>query len=219
MKNKLFFVLLILFVIFASTCLFAVNPENFLIKFFDAKMVISPSTGSMQVSAQDTVLTYCGDWEMVQVYPYLFHIRLKTWVNFYWLVNTSRKEVFWVTDGKFGGIGGTSYKLNINLEVFGGSASAAPNRIDLNFSDCYITYQISTGSMQFIAENGVLSYCQNWDRIKIYDYLVQMKLSTWSGFFWMVNTSRQEAYKVTGTAFGNLGGTQQKLNLIIEIKN
>ncbi|HOX64770.1 MAG TPA: hypothetical protein PLB79_03065, partial [Thermotogota bacterium] len=58
------------------------------------------------------------DWNKAQVYPYLFHIRLATWKDFYWQVNTSRKELVEVTNGSFGKIsGGTSTKIPIVVNV------------------------------------------------------------------------------------------------------
>jgi hypothetical protein len=190
----------------------ATQPDRFILTFSDAYLVYVPATGTLQVTAESCVLSYGADWEAVALKPYLYHMRLKTWSGFYWKVNTSRREVYKVTGGTFGSLGGSDTKINnIAVEPVGGSDTVAPERFFLRFSDSKLVYVPGTGTLQISASGYVLSYGGDWKVAKVYDYLYHMKQNVWSGFYWKVNTSRKEVYKVTGGTFGSLGGTDTRL--------
>jgi hypothetical protein len=184
----------------------AAQPDRFTLKFSDAYLVYSPPTGTLQVAAESTVLSYGADWEVVTLKPYLYHLRLKTWSGFYW------KVVYKVTGGTFGTLGGTDTKIGgIAVEPVGGSDTSAPERFFLRFSDAKLVYAPGTGTLQISASGYVLSYAGDWKVVKIYDYLYHLRESVWKNFYWKVNTSRKEVYKVTGGTFGKLGGTDTKI--------
>lgn len=88
-----------------------------------------------------------------------------------------------------------------------------------HFSNSYLVYKPATGLMQLVAENYVLSYCANWQAVKMQSYLYHLRLSTWVGFYWKVNTDRKEAYKVVGANFSSLGGALQRINLVVDVVN
>lgn len=94
----------------------------------------------------------------------------------------------------------------------------APQRFFLYLSGAYIVYDPQSGTFQIADEGNVLSYGSDWQVIKLKPYLYHMRLATWQGFFWMVNTSRKEAYKVQGGTFGSVvGGSQSRLGCIVEV--
>ena len=103
----------------------AAEPKRFFIDFKDAYLVYAPSSGTKQVVAEGNVLSYGGDWQVKKLKPYLYHMRLKTWKGFYWKVNTSRKEVYKVTGGKFGKLGGSDKKKNFTVDVVGGGGTGS----------------------------------------------------------------------------------------------
>jgi len=92
-------------------------PKNFQLHFSDLSLVHSPNRGSPQISALGIVLSYGQDWEVRQLKPFLYHIKQEFWKNFFWKVNSSRKEVYRVTNGSFGALGGKDFRLNINVKV------------------------------------------------------------------------------------------------------
>ncbi len=92
-------------------------PKRFLLRFSDAYLVHQPGTTTLQITAVGNVLSYGKDWQVKQMQPYLYHMRQNVWKGFYWKVNTSRKEVYWVRGGTFGKLGGQEEVLNITVDV------------------------------------------------------------------------------------------------------
>ena len=194
----------------------AQQPKQFFLDFVDAYLVYQPSTGTLQIATELMVLSYGGDWERKQLKPYLYHMRLKTWQGFYWKINTSRKEAYKVV-GTFGVMGGTETKIaGITVDVVGGSDTVAPDRFFLRFATSYLVFVPGTKTLQIVAELMVLSYGGDWEVKQLKPYLYHMRLKTWQGFYWKINTSRKEAYKVVGT-FGTMGGTETALKMGVRV--
>jgi hypothetical protein len=95
---------------------------------------------------------------------------------------------------------------------------AAPDRFTLNFTGAYLVYDLQTGTLQIAAEGNVLSYGGDWEVRKVHSYLFHLRLRTWQGFFWQVNTSRKEVFQVRGGTFGSvLGGTSSRLSFRVDV--
>ncbi|HPJ87947.1 MAG TPA: hypothetical protein PLO84_02395 [Thermotogota bacterium] len=195
------FVLLIASAVFADTT----QPDRFKLDFDNAYLMFMPNSLSLQIIAENNVLSYGEDWEVKQLKPYLYHLRLRSWQGFYWQLNTSRKEVYRVRNGQFGTLGGDHTTLPVTV-------SAVQNNFKLTFSDSYLIYSTASNSIQIVAEGNVLSYGANWTKIQMKPYLYHLKKNSWQGFFWQVNTSREELYKVTGT-IGTYGGISEHKNV------
>ncbi len=90
-------------------------------------------------------------------------------------------------------------------------ALAAPKRFLLNLRGAYLVYDPQNGTLQIADEGNVLSYGGDWQVHKLQPYLYHLRLSTWQGFYWKVNTSRREAYRVRGGTFGQIGGSETRL--------
>jgi hypothetical protein len=175
-------------------------PKTLMLDFTDAYLVFSNPYKSIQIAAQSTVLSYGSDWEKCQLKPYLYHIRQKFWQGFYWQVNTSRKEVYEVTGGTFCRISpGTRKKLNIKVDVVGGSTTTPPDRFFLRFSEARLVYQVSTKILQLATGNKVLSYCQDFQKCNLSASVYHFKEKFWKGFYWKVNTIQKKVWKVNGT--------------------
>jgi hypothetical protein len=100
----------------------------------------------------------------------------------------------------------------------GALALAQPERFTLNFSDAYLVYDPQSGTLQITAQGNVLSYGGDWEARKVKPYLFHMRLKTWQGFFWQVNTSRKEVFRVRGGTFGSvMGGTSARLAVNVEV--
>lgn len=94
----------------------------------------------------------------------------------------------------------------------------------LNFKDAYLVYAPPAGSgggtLQITAELNVLSYGGDWTVQRPSPSLFHLKLNSWSGFFWSVNTATRQASVVTGGAFGAAtpGGSSAPLaNTIVDV--
>ena len=196
-----------------------IPPQRFFLDFNDAMLVYVPATQQVQISAVGTVLSYGGDWESRNVRTYLYHLRQKDWDGFYWKVNTSLRVVYRVTGGTFGGLGGTEHRMAATVNVTG-SGPGVPTRFSLRFSRAYLVYQPASENLQIAALGCTLSYGTDWDKCNFNGANYHLKLRTWMGFHWRVNTERPEAYRVTsGPGFCAPGGpiTRESLRASVRV--
>lgn len=194
------------------------TPKQIMLDLTDAYLVFVNPSKSIQIVAQNNVLSYGGDWEKCQIYPYLYHIRQNFWKSFYWKVNTSKKEVYEVTGGTFCKLGGNEKKLDIIVDVVGGSDTIPPNRFFLRFKEAHFVYEISSKIMQLITGDKVLSYCQDFEKCNLTASVYHFKENVWQGFYWKVDTLQKKVWKVMGTfCHPDTGGTP--LNIGVRIIN
>jgi hypothetical protein len=202
-------ILFLALILILSTVMVA---SSFRLNFTDAYLVYVPSSKTLQITAHGRVLSYGSGWIVQQVQPYLYHMKLNTWQGFFWKINTSQKKVFKTTNGQFGTNIGYDTQLNVTLDVVGGSNNVPPTRFLIRFNDAYLIYVIETQAIQIIAQSMVLSYANDWNKAQIYPYLFHIRLATWQGFFWKVNTSRKQLYEVRNGTFGAIApGTETTL--------
>lgn len=98
------------------------------------------------------------------------------------------------------------------------AAQAQPERFTLNFSDAYLVHEPQSGTLQITAQGNVLSYGGDWEARRVKSFLYHIRLKTWQGFFWQVNTSRKEVYRNRGGTFGSvLGGTSTDLPFNVDV--
>lgn len=194
------------------------QPKRFFLDFAGTTLTFRPGTNTLQIQTEQMVLSYGADWEVKQLRPFLYDLRLKTWEGFYWKVNTSRKEVYKVTGGVFGQLGGTDTPLSqVKVELRGGDAESGPKQVSLQFPKAYLVHEPGKSIVQVVADNMVLSYCHDWEVKQVKPYLYDLRLKTWQGFFWKVNTSRKEAVQVKGGTFGGLGGMESPMKMSVRV--
>jgi hypothetical protein len=182
----------------------AKTPKRFLLHFKNAYLGYIKSSKSIQIIAEKNVLSYGGDWQKCQLTPTLFHLRENFWKGFYWEVNTAQKVVYRVKGGSFCKGGGTKEKLNMTVKVTG-------DYFYLYFSTAYLVYVPSTKTLQVTTEGNVLSYGSDWQKCNLKPYLYELKQNVWQGFYWKINTSKKQAWKITGAQFCSMGGTSAPL--------
>lgn len=191
------------------------TPSRFFLRFQSAYLVHTPGGGSLQIAAEGNVLSYGRSWQVRRLKPYLYHMRQRNWQGFYWKVNTSRKKVYRVRNGTFGGYGGSSTALGTQVGITGQGED--PERFILRFQDAYLVHKPGSGSLRIIAENNVLSYGHDWEVQKIKPYLYHMRQRNWQGFYWRVNVSREELHRVRGDSLRDLGRAEQIQNTQVEL--
>ncbi len=89
-------------------------------------------------------------------------------------------------------------------------------RFLLRFNDAYLVHVPNTSTLQIAAQSNVLSYGQDWQVQRLKPYLYHFRQNNWQDFYWAVNTSRGEVYRVRGGTFGNLGGQKEKLDIGVD---
>ena len=191
--------------LFANTS----QPDRFKIDFNNAYIVVTPASLSMQIAAESGVLSYGNDWQIVQLRPFLYHMKQQNWQGFYWVVNTTRNELYKVTGNTFGTLGGDFLTLPANVSVVGGGNNSQPERFFIYFSNAYLIYSTNSSSLQIVGENAVLSYGMDWAKIQMKPYLYHLKLNSWQNFYWQVNTSRKQLYVVRNGQFGTYQGNSE----------
>lgn len=199
---------------------------NYVLRLPDAYIVYEPARDVFQIAALGAVLSYGDGWERVQVKPYLYHLRHTSWKNHFWKVNTSRREVYLVWGGVFGRIGtrpgaGPAREVDgdredITVEVVGGSLDKAPERFLIHLAEADLYFDPVARDLRLAAAGVTLSPCDDWEACSLRDYLFHVRLKTWKGFYWKVNTGRMAAWKTTGGVFCKLGGEDKDLALTMD---
>jgi len=174
----------------------------------------------LQLVAEGNVLSYCGGWSVLKTKPFLFHMKHKGWKRFFWKVNTFRQLAYRVRGGQFSHPGGRKEALDVRVEVVG--KPKHPRRFYLRFSDAYMVIEPGRKPsrlrlLQVVAQGDVLSYGVNWRIKRLKPCLFHLKREGWKGFYWKINTSRREVYRVEGGRFGRLGGREELLNIRVDV--
>ncbi len=195
----------------------------------DAYIVYEPARNILQIAALGSVLSYGEGWECTQVRPYLFHLRHTAWNNHFWKVNTSRKEAYLVWGGVFGRVGakpGTGPALevdgdreNITIDVVGGDQNQAPQRFFLRFAEAVLHFEPGergTGALRLAAAGMTLSPGDDWETCALQAQLFHVRLRTWKGFFWKIDTGRKAAWRTAGAEFCRIGGEDKELTVKVE---
>jgi hypothetical protein len=197
--------------------------ENYIFWLPDASLVYEPGSRSLEIKAMGTVLSRGEGWERRQVKPYLYHLRLASWKCYFWLVNTSRREVYVVFDGVFGGIGKAALarapretegaREDMTVDVVGGGQDRTPERFTIRLATAQLFFVPATGDVRLAAAGSTLSPSIEWESLRLHDDLYHVRLKTWKNFFWKVRTSRMEAWRIRGAAavFGKPGGEETPL--------
>lgn len=202
-------------------CLFAVlagsdDAKRFKLNFNDAYLIYVPSDGTLQIITQGNVLSYGSDWKVKEIKPFLYAMKQDVWKGFFWKVNTSRGEVYQVSNIAFGNMGGTEKKLDgIKVEAVGRDKN--PKRFLLKFDSAYMAYIPGQGMPQIVTEGVVLSYCNDWHIKELKPFLFHFRQNNWKEFFWHINTSRKTVNRVTKIPFGQMGGKLEKLDIDVEL--
>lgn len=171
------------------------EPDRFLLRFTDAYLVHETDGGAPQIAAEGNVVSYGQDWEIVRVRQFLYHMRQRNWRDFYWKVNTSRREAYRVRGGEFGELGGEEERIDsIAVDPVGDAND--PTRFFLRFNDAYLVHAPDNGTLQIAAAGNVLSYGSDWTVDQIEPWIYTLRQDVWRGFRWKVNTAREIAYRV-----------------------
>jgi hypothetical protein len=105
---------------------------------------------------------------------------------------------------------------NVTVDVVGDINN--PTRFFLRFKTAYLVYVPKTKTIQIITEGNVLSYGSDWHKCNLKSYLYHLEQNVWKGFYWKVNTSRKQVYRITGGTFCKISpGSSAVLNIGVRV--
>jgi hypothetical protein len=91
------------------------QPERVLLRFRSAYLVHVAADNTLQIVGAGAVLSRGEDWSVCRLQPYLYHLRQANWRDFFFQVNTSRREVWMVDGGVFCRLGCRQTRLDFGV--------------------------------------------------------------------------------------------------------
>jgi hypothetical protein len=94
-------------------------PARFVLTLTDTRLEYEPEAGKFRIIAFGNQMVYAPLWRIFRLKSHLYQLKTLSWSDFYWEVDTFKKEVRQVTGGNFGqtGVGGSVKILNVKLKV------------------------------------------------------------------------------------------------------
>jgi len=94
-------------------------PMRFTLTLTGTRLEYEPEGGKFRIIAFDNLMVYAPLWRIFRLQSHLYQLKSISWTDFYWEVDTFKKEVRQVTGGNFGqtGVGGTVKVLDVKLDV------------------------------------------------------------------------------------------------------
>lgn len=195
-------------------------PKRITFEIPDVRLVYQPTGFSLKIIAQDTVLSDGKDWRKCAIRSYIHQIKLHTWEDFFWEVDTLDRSVWQVKGIKFCQKGGTAKEVKMPVEVTGGSRTTPPVRFTLTLTDTRLEYEPAEGKFLITAFGNQLVYAPLWRIFRLKSHLYQLKNLSWTDFFWEVDTFKKEVRQVSGGNFGqtDVGGSVKVLDVKLNVE-
>lgn len=190
-------------------------PSRVTLRFEDAYIIHAPESGAFQIIAQSNVLSYGDGWSIRRLKPYLFHFRYAEWERFFWVVNTSRQEIYRVTDGRFGRLGGDYQTLDTTVRVVGEGES--PERFLIDLPDAYLRYRPPTEEIEIGGLGAVFSKGAGWEARRVAEGEYHIRKTTWRGFYFRVDTSERLLTRVRSGRFDAPASGGERLPADVEV--
>jgi hypothetical protein len=92
-------------------------PSKIVLKLTDAHLKYEPESGKLQLLTCGDQIAYIPFWKVARLQAHIYQFKYDTWTDFFWEVDTFKKEVRTITGGIFGKEGGTAAPLPLNVKV------------------------------------------------------------------------------------------------------
>jgi hypothetical protein len=94
-------------------------PTRFTLTLTDTRLEYEPGEGKFLITAFGNQMVYAPLWRIFRIKSHLYQLKNISWSDFYWEVDTFKKEVRQVSGGNFGQteVGGSVKVLNVKLNV------------------------------------------------------------------------------------------------------
>ena len=92
-------------------------PSQFILKFTQAKLTYQPAERKIQLTTNGLPIDYLPFWRAYQVEPHLYQLKYNYWTDFYWEVDTYKKQITQVTGSEMDKKGGERKILPYTLTI------------------------------------------------------------------------------------------------------
>ena len=92
-------------------------PASIKLNLPEARLIYEPGTGKFLLENGNFSIAHTASWKVAKVNTQVFHVKYGLWKNFFWEVDTFRKNVRKITGGTFGQPLGTATALEIKVTV------------------------------------------------------------------------------------------------------
>jgi hypothetical protein len=92
-------------------------PSELILKLSKTQLEFEPTTGKFRLHTFGDSIAYIPFWKVARLKAHLYQFNFTLWQDFFWEVDTFKKQVSRVTGGTFGKEGGTAAPLNLNVSV------------------------------------------------------------------------------------------------------
>lgn len=92
-------------------------PSQLILKLTKTQLEFEPVAGKFRILTFGDSISYIPFWKIARIKAHLYQFCYTLWQDFFWEVDTFKKQVSRVTGGTFGKEGGTAAPLNLNVTV------------------------------------------------------------------------------------------------------
>jgi hypothetical protein len=187
-------------------------PQQLALDLKDIHLAYKKSFDSLQILTGSDVISHGSDWEKCRLKPHLYHIRQENWNNFFWEIDTAKKEVYKVNSGEFCRASGDKRKIPAAVEESG-------DFIYIRFPIVSLVYVPADKSIQVKTAGSVLSDGRNWESCNLSNSVYHLKEEFWSFSYWKVDTLEKKAWRIKGKPFCKPGGKGESLEASVRVSD
>jgi hypothetical protein len=154
-------------------------------------------------------------WRVKQMKDYLYHLQVPGWPDYFWKINTSRRQAYSV-EGTYGQYGGRETPLD-----FEAAPQGSLEGFVLRLSTLYLYH--TPDETRLLAEDkmndrgtskqeSVLARTDAWQVERMNREIFQVRQPTWNERYWQVNLESRNAYLIEGNTFGTFGGEKEPID-------
>lgn len=94
-----------------------VPPSKVVLNLSDARLRYEIASGKLELKTAGDQIAYIPFWNVARIQAHIYQFKYNTWQDFFWEVDTFKKEVKKITGGFFGKEGGTQTPIPLTVTV------------------------------------------------------------------------------------------------------
>jgi len=187
------------------------EPASFTVDMPDTILTFEPATYGLKITCLGTMLSDGKDWKLCKMKANLYQIKHVSWSDFFWEIDSYEKAAWEVKGANFCKQGGKARKLDIKIDVKGGSLTIPPAFFNLKLVNTQIRYEPATKKFTLSAYGNPIFHLPFWTGCKREAHIYQIRFTTWENFFWQVDTFKKQASQISGGKFCSGDGNSSLL--------